>query len=149
MRRAWRREINDDDLQRMLPFVRGADTFESGIESALAAILVSREFLFRTEAPGDDALASKLAFFLWSSLPDNEMLSQRPLDPGAQARRMLRDPRAEALPYYDDNDCNPTAARSARGGPGDQFRRPMALPAQSRLDHARREALSRFRSQPA
>jgi hypothetical protein len=98
LRRAWRREITDADLERVLPFVREAKSLESGIEAALAAILVSREFLFRAESSGDDdALASKLAFFLWSSLPDDALLSQRPLDLEAQARRMLRDPRARAL----------------------------------------------------
>ena len=105
MRRAWRRPITDDDLARVLPFVEGAQDFESGIESALAAILVSREFLFRTEAEKpqstyrltDLELASRLSFFLWSSLPDDELLTQTPLDVEAQARRMLRDPRAHAL----------------------------------------------------
>ena len=98
MRRAWRRDITDADLERILPFVREAKTLESGIESAVAALLVSREFLFRTESKADDAaLASKLAFFLWSSLPDDELLSQRPLNLESQARRMLRDPRAKAL----------------------------------------------------
>ncbi len=98
MHRAWRRDITDVDLERVLPFVREAKTLEYGIESALAAILVSREFLFRAEEKADDdALASKLAFFLWSSLPDDELLSQRPLHLEAQARRMLRDPRAMAL----------------------------------------------------
>jgi hypothetical protein len=98
LRRAWRREITDADLERLLPFVREADSLEGGIESALAAILVSREFLFRTEASGgDDALASKLAFFLWSSLPDDELLSQRPLDLEGQTRRLMRDPRSQAL----------------------------------------------------
>ncbi len=105
MRRAWRRPITDDDLARVLPFVKAAKDFESGIESALAAILVSREFLFRTEADQpqspyrltDLELASRLSFFLWSSLPDDELLSQSPLDVEKQARRMLRDPRAQAL----------------------------------------------------
>jgi len=98
MRRAWRREVADADLERLLPFVREAETFESGIESALAAVLVSREFLFRIESAGDDdALASKLSFFLWSSVPDDELLSQRPLDLEGQTRRLLRDPRAKAL----------------------------------------------------
>ncbi len=98
LRRAWRRDITGADLERFLPFVREAPSLEKGIESALAALLVSREFLFRTEEKGDDAaLASKLAFFLWSSLPDDELLSQHPLDVEAQARRMLRDPRAQAL----------------------------------------------------
>jgi hypothetical protein len=98
MRKAWRRGITDEDLERVLPFVREDPTFETGLESALAAILVSREFLFRTESKGDDAaLASKLAFFLWSSLPDDELLTQRPLNLEAQTRRMLRDPRAKSL----------------------------------------------------
>lgn len=98
LRRAWRREVTEADLERLMPFVREAASLEKGIESALAALLVSREFLFRTEEKGDDAaLASKLAFFLWSSLPDDELLSQHPLDVEAQARRMLRDPRAKSL----------------------------------------------------
>ena len=98
LRRAWRRPVTDEDLARLLPFVKEAKDFESGIESALAAILVSREFLFRTETKLDDAaLASRLSFFLWSSIPDDELLSQHPLDVEAQARRMLRDPRAQAL----------------------------------------------------
>jgi hypothetical protein len=98
LRRAWRREVTEADLERLMPFVREASSLEKGIESALAALLVSREFLFRTEEKGDDAaLASKLAFFLWSSLPDDELLSQHPLDVEAQARRMLRDPRAKSL----------------------------------------------------
>jgi len=98
LRRAWRRPVTDEDLARVLPFVKEAKDFESGIESALAVILVSREFLFRTETKLDDAaLASRLSFFLWSSIPDDELLSQQPLDVEAQARRMLRDPRAKAL----------------------------------------------------
>jgi hypothetical protein len=98
LRRAWRRPVTNEDLARVLPFVKEAKDFESGIESALAAILVSREFLFRTETKLDDAaLASRLSFFLWSSIPDDELLSLHPLNVEAQARRMLRDPRAKAL----------------------------------------------------
>jgi len=98
LRRAWRRPVTDEDLARVLPFVKEAKDFEAGIESALAAILVSREFLFRTEARlNDAALASRLSFCLWSSIPDDELLSQSPLHVEAQARRMLRDPRAKAL----------------------------------------------------
>ena len=105
LRRAWRRAVTDTDYERIAPFAREAGTLESGVEAALAAILVSREFLFRTEADQpvspwritDDELASRLSFFLWSSIPDEELLSRRPLDPEAQARRMLRDPRASAL----------------------------------------------------
>jgi hypothetical protein len=98
LRRAWRRDITEEDLQRLLPMVREAKPLEGGIEAALAAILVSREFLFRAESKADDAaLASKLAFFLWSSLPDEMLLAAKPLNAAAQARRMLRDPRANAL----------------------------------------------------
>ncbi|WP_395750587.1 DUF1592 domain-containing protein [Prosthecobacter sp.] len=98
LRRAWRRDIQDADLDRLMPFVLESSSLDKGIESALGAVLVSREFLFRTEEKSDDgSRASKLAFFLWSSLPDDELLSQHPLDLEAQARRMLRDPRARAL----------------------------------------------------
>jgi Protein of unknown function (DUF1588)/Protein of unknown function (DUF1592)/Protein of unknown function (DUF1585)/Protein of unknown function (DUF1587)/Protein of unknown function (DUF1595)/Planctomycete cytochrome C len=95
LRRAWRREVTEADLDRFQPFIHQAQTLESGLESALAALLVSREFLFRTTAQHDEAaLASQLSFFLWSSLPDNELLSQRP---ETQTRRLLQDPRAKAL----------------------------------------------------
>lgn len=98
LRRAWRRQVSDEDLTRLLPFVNQAKDFEAGIESAIAAILVSREFLFRTETQLDDAtLASRLSFFLWSSIPDDDLLSQHPLNVEAQARRMLQDSRAKAL----------------------------------------------------
>ncbi|MEY4484682.1 MAG: hypothetical protein RL693_2134 [Verrucomicrobiota bacterium] len=108
LRHAWRRPVTDEDIARLLPFVEGATNFESGIESALSAILVSREFLFRTERDQpkspyrltDLELASRLSFFLWSSLPDEELLAsaeQGSLDVAAQARRMLRDPKARAL----------------------------------------------------
>lgn len=98
MRRAFRRQVTDKDMERILPFVRQADSLDAGIEAALSAILVSREFLFRTEVKADDAaLASKLSFFLWSSIPDDELLSQRSVDVAAEARRMLRDRRAKAL----------------------------------------------------
>src|SRR5262249_17237882 len=89
LRRAYRRPVADADLQRILPLYRAArhdGDFDAGIEAALSAILVSREFLFRIEqepagiAPktayrvSDIALASRLSFFLWSSIPDDELL---------------------------------------------------------------------------
>ena len=119
MRRAYRRPVTDDDLQRPLKFYRDArqqGDFDSGIEMALNAVLVSPEFLFHIErdpegvAPntayriGDVALASRLSFFLWSSSPDDELLdlairgtlsTPRVLD--QQVRRMLKDPRSAAL----------------------------------------------------
>ena len=119
MRRAYRRPVTEADLQG--PFAlyraaRAADGFEAGVEMALAAVLVSPEFLFRIEqdpngvAAGetyrldDLGLASRLSFFLWSSIPDDELLDlaeRRMLgDPqvlARQVRRMLADPRSRNL----------------------------------------------------
>ena len=94
----------------------GTGDFDAGIEMALRRILVSPDFLFRRETdpvdigPGepyavsDLELASRLSFFLWSSIPDGELLAAaeqgRLRDPevlGAQVRRMLADPRTRAL----------------------------------------------------
>jgi hypothetical protein len=119
MRRAYRRPINDADVERILPFNRDArreGDFDAGIEAALSAILVSREFLFRVEqdpagiAPhtayrvSDFELASRLSFFLWSSIPDDELLDlaergelHRPDVLAQQTRRMLADPRSQSL----------------------------------------------------
>ncbi len=124
LRRAWRRPVTEADVARFQPFFRDAREgvvdaqagFDAGIEAALSAILVSREFLFRVEleplaaAPGgvypvsDVALASRLSFFLWSSLPDEELLGlaergrlSRPGGLEKQARRLLKDPRAVSL----------------------------------------------------
>jgi hypothetical protein len=119
MRRAYRRPVGDADLRRVLPFYREArreENFDAGIEAALSAILVSREFLFRVEQvpadvkPGtayrvsDLELASRLSFFLWSSIPDDELLEaaargelHKPEVLARQTRRMLADPRSQAL----------------------------------------------------
>ena len=118
-RRAYRRPVTDQDLEVPLAFYRDARAdggFEAGIETALRALLTSTEFLFRIErdpeglAPGtpyrisDLELASRLSFFLWSSLPDDELLDvavrgelAEPAGLDAQVRRMLADPRAETL----------------------------------------------------
>ena len=118
-RRAFRRPVTDADLRPLLPFyetVRAEGGFEAGIQAALERILIDPEFLFRIErdpagvAPGtvyrlsDLELASRLSFFLWSSLPDDELLdvaaSGALSDPGVleqQVRRMLADGRATAL----------------------------------------------------
>ncbi|WP_239492557.1 DUF1592 domain-containing protein [Luteitalea sp. TBR-22] len=120
LRRAWRRPVVEADLQRSLALFRqgrdeGGD-FDAGIEMALAGVLVSPEFLFRVErdpaglAPGTPyrvsglALASRLSFFLWSSIPDDELLARgtdgslrEPRVFEQQVRRMLADPRARAL----------------------------------------------------
>ncbi|HMJ91928.1 MAG TPA: DUF1592 domain-containing protein [Candidatus Acidoferrum sp.] len=119
MRRAYRRPVNAADLQKPMKFYREAkagDGFEAGIETALSAILVSPQFLFRVEQdpPGvvpntayriaDLELASRLSFFLWSSIPDNELLKtaergelHKPKVLEKQVRRMLVDSRAENL----------------------------------------------------
>jgi len=120
MRRAYRRPVAAADLARPMEFFRRARTrqgdFEAGIERALAAVLVSPEFLFRIERdpvgvqPGaayqvdDLTLASRLSFFLWSSIPDDALLDAaeagRLSDPSElerQVRRMLADPRSRSL----------------------------------------------------
>ena len=116
---AFRRPIDANDLGVLLPFYetgRREGGFERGIEQALARLLVSPSFLFRIELdpvdaaagrgyPVEDlALASRLSFFLWSSLPDEELLVLADRgelsDPDVlerQVRRMLADPRADAL----------------------------------------------------
>jgi len=116
--RAFRRPITAADIDPLLTFYQSGRTssdFDAGIENALRALLVSPEFLFRIErapasAPGgvyrvsDVELASRLSFFLWSSIPDDELLQvaeQGTLRQSAvlrdQVRRMLDDSRAEAL----------------------------------------------------
>ncbi|MCE2539333.1 MAG: DUF1592 domain-containing protein [Acidobacteria bacterium] len=119
MRRAYRRPVTDADLQgpfELYRAARAADGFEAGVEMALAAVLVSPEFLFRIEQDpngveageayrlDDLELASRLSFFLWSSIPDDELLDlaeRRMLrDPEVlerQVRRMLADPRSRNL----------------------------------------------------
>lgn len=119
MRRAYRRPVDAGDLERPMAFYREAssrDGFEAGIEAALSAVLVSPQFLFRLEqdpdgvAPrtpyrlGDLALASRLSFFLWSSIPDDELLAtaergelHQPKILEGQVRRMLADARAVNL----------------------------------------------------
>ena len=116
-RRAYRRPVTGTDLQKPMEFYRRAkkeDGFEAGIEAALDAVLVNPEFLFRIErdpvgvAPGsayqvsDVTLASRLSFFLWSSIPDDELLAtaergelHKPKVIEKQVRRMLADARAE------------------------------------------------------
>src|SRR5207244_806813 len=88
-RRAYRRPLSADDVQTLVGFYqagRGEGSFDAGIEFALERILIDPDFLFRTERDPEDAppgtvhrltdieLASRLSFFLWSSIPDDELL---------------------------------------------------------------------------
>lgn len=119
LRRAYRRPVDDADVVRVLSFYREARRtadFDAAIEAAISAILVSREFLFRVEQdpPGiapqtayrisDIALASRLSFFLWASIPDDELLGlaergelHEPPVLEQQTRRMLADARSQTL----------------------------------------------------
>lgn len=119
VRRVFRRPITDEDLATPLRFFREARNesgFDAGFEAALTSVLVSPQFLFRIErepagvAPStpyrlsDLELASRLSFFLWSSVPDDELLALaeqgRLSDPEtlkAQTLRMLADERSNAL----------------------------------------------------
>jgi hypothetical protein len=118
-RRAYRREVTDQDLQMLMRFYhdgRRKGTFDEGILLSLQALLVDPDFLFRVERDpanavsgkpyriSDVELASRLSFFLWSSIPDEELLDaairgtlNRPATLEQQVRRMLADPRASAL----------------------------------------------------
>ena len=114
-RRAYRRPVNDADMESLLTFYqagRNKSGFEGGIESALRLLLAGPKFIFRseTDATGgvhklqDLELASRLSFFLWSSIPDDELITlaaQGKLKDAAvleqQVKRMLSDPRADAL----------------------------------------------------
>ena len=119
MRRAYRRPVTARDFAGPLAFyreARAAEGFEAGIEMALRAVLVSPEFLFRVERDPEGVspktpyrisqleLASRLSFFLWSSIPDDELLEaalrgdlSKPAQLDRQVRRMLADERSRAL----------------------------------------------------
>jgi Protein of unknown function (DUF1592)/Protein of unknown function (DUF1588)/Protein of unknown function (DUF1587)/Protein of unknown function (DUF1585)/Protein of unknown function (DUF1595)/Planctomycete cytochrome C len=119
-RRAYRRAPTDNDLEILLSFYQKEKTrtgsFDTGIEMALRRILADPEFVFRFEPspaavpPGqpyrisDTELASRLSFFLWSSIPDDELLNlaiqnklHEPAILAQQTRRMLADQRAHSL----------------------------------------------------
>ena len=118
-RRAYRRSVTESDVNTLLDFYRQgseAGSFDAGIRTALERMLVDVSFLFRMETdPGNAAsagvyrisdvdLASRLSFFLWSSIPDEELLGlaeqgrlREPAVLEAQVRRLLADERANAL----------------------------------------------------
>lgn len=118
--RAYRGPVQEADLESILKFYRAGraegGSFEAGIELALRRMLVSPGFLYRVEADpaaskastnyklGDLELASRLSFFLWSSIPDDELLAaaekgtlHEPREYERQMRRMLSDHRSDTL----------------------------------------------------
>jgi len=114
-RRAYRRPVTEADMAPVMEMYaagRKKGSFDNGIEQGLRLVLASPKFLFRTEvspASGsarvtDLELASRLSFFLWSSIPDDELLTvaaagklNQPAVLDQQIKRMLRDPRGRAL----------------------------------------------------
>lgn len=118
-RQAYRRPLSDSDFEGLMSFYRAGRAdgdFESGIRTAIQAILVNPQFVFRLERQADVAqtgqeyrvndldLASRLSFFLWAAAPDDELLtlaSEGALNDTVvleeQVERMLADPRSEAL----------------------------------------------------
>jgi mono/diheme cytochrome c family protein len=117
--RAYRRPLTEEDTETLVEFYkagRAAGTFSDGIQRGLERILASPSFLFRIERGpanlaagstyrlGDLELASRMSFFIWSSIPDEELLNLAVLgrlkDPAVveqQVKRMLADPRSDAL----------------------------------------------------
>ena len=118
-RRAYRRPVSSQEVDGLMHLVETAreqgDSLERGMQIALEAILVSPHFLFRIERDPDPAtpaaheidqfeLATRLSYFLWSSTPDDELFQiaadhhlRKPAVLHAQIRRMLLDPKAQAL----------------------------------------------------
>jgi Protein of unknown function (DUF1592)/Protein of unknown function (DUF1588)/Protein of unknown function (DUF1587)/Protein of unknown function (DUF1585)/Protein of unknown function (DUF1595) len=118
--KAFRRPVSQNDLDVLLAFFRNGreagGNFDAGIEAALQRVLADPEFIYRSEiepadvAPGepyrisDLELASRLSFFLWSSIPDEELIrlgaEEKLHDPEVlkgQVERMIADPRSQAL----------------------------------------------------
>jgi mono/diheme cytochrome c family protein len=115
-RRAYRRQATSEDVQVLLGFYksgRAAGDFDTGIRAAVERVLASPDFLYRIEADPENVpagtpyrlpdveLASRLSFFLWSSIPDDELLDvairgklNEPAVLEQQVKRMLADPRA-------------------------------------------------------
>jgi hypothetical protein len=118
-KRAFRQPVDDEDIAGAMQFFaegRKDGTFDDGIQKGVMAILSSPRFLFRAHTPPEGAkpgevyrlsdleLATRLSFFLWSSLPDEQLIdlaaAGRLKDPKvleSEVRRMLRDPRARTM----------------------------------------------------
>ena len=125
-RRAFRRAVTDEDVKPFLACVKAKlaakHSFEQAVRVGLKAVLVSPEFLFLREKPGkldDFALASRLSYFLWSSMPDEELLTL-----------------AEQGKLSQPDDAPPAGRADAQGPEGGglhrELRRPVARPARHR-----------------
>ena len=114
--RAYRRPVTESEIETLLGFYKAEDSFDAGIQRGIERILAAPSFLFRIERepPGvaagsvyrvsDLDLASRLSFFLWGSIPDDELREaavrgtlNHPAALEKQVQRMLRDPRSKAL----------------------------------------------------
>ena len=149
-RQAFRRNVAPAEVDRLATFVTLAkgngDSFDQGIELALQAILTSPHFLFRVERSrrpnnaeialpiSEFELATRLSYFLWSSMPDAEL---------------LRDARQGTLPQEFGTPGQADAREPQSSRIGREFRRPMAQPAQPENGPARPGPLSPIRRQPA
>lgn len=118
-RRAFRRPVDDPSIDKLVALAKivyeqPGKTFEEGIGQAMVAVLSSPRFLFRVEGPGaappgkthplvdEHSLASRLSYFLWSSMPDQELMKladrgELRANFAAQLERMLADPRSDAF----------------------------------------------------
>jgi mono/diheme cytochrome c family protein len=165
-KRAYRRPVTNDDISELMQYYADGfkqGGFESGIQAGITGMLASPFFLYRGERvpaglkPGekyaitDLELASKLSFFLWNSIPDDELLNvagrnklSDPVTLGKQVHRMLADPRSKTLAsnflfqwldmkrlddVIPDNDVFPNA--SGRMDPRSDFRTELTLFADS------------------
>ncbi len=149
-RRAFRRPLTDPEHARLMRLydeqVEKGHGFEAGVQTAIAYILVSPQFLFRAEEDpvaakagdvyriSDIELASRLSFFLWSTVPDDELLDVAVTGPPARARRARGRGRAHA-------------GRRPRREPRAKLRRAVAVSAQHARDHARHVRVPGFRRQ--
>jgi hypothetical protein len=117
-KRAWRRPLTEDEVTGLVAVVNnrdGDDPVERGLDAALRAMLLSPHFIFRPEVErstpsatpeplNDYEIASRLSYFIWSSMPDDELFAAAeegklsdPTEIRAQVARMLADPKAQAL----------------------------------------------------
>jgi hypothetical protein len=117
-KRAYKRPVNAEDVNDLMPFFDAgkADGFDAGIQKVVERVLVSPQFLYRIEREkmnvpagtaypvSDLELATRISFFLWSSIPDDELMNaatsgrlRQPAVLTAQVKRMLADPRSQSM----------------------------------------------------